>query len=151
MNLEDLYERFATDGNTYWSRFSSRFLRAGYAYYSVISGENVIISLSTHEYNKFKSFLVYVGMFAPITLNKYYLRKIVEITRIKSKLFVLPAIVGVHAATSALGGISALGIIHVWKKLRSMYFASYLATLAFIIDDPQDKVYKQSKIMRNAL
>lgn len=151
MNLEDIYERFASDGSTFWNRFTARFRRAGYAYYSVLSGENIVISASTHEYNKFKSFLVYVGIFAPIMLNKYYLRKVVEISGSKNKLFVVPMVATVHLATSALGGLTVMGGIHIWKALRSMYFASYLATLVFIIDDPHDKIYKQSKIMRNAL
>jgi hypothetical protein len=110
-----------------------------------------VISSSTHEYKKFKSFLIYLGFFLPVTLNKYYLRKIVEITGSTRKFIVVPLVGATHVVTSLGGGLAAYSGLQVWSVLRSMYFASYLATLAFCVDDPHDKIYKQSKIMRNAL
>lgn len=151
MDLEDLYEKFKTSGNSFTQRMQSRFLRAGYAYYSVLSGENAVISASAHEYGKFKGFLLYVGGFAPLTLNKYFIRRAVEITRSNRKFIIVPLVGVTHIVTSGLGVITMLGAIHLWRGLRSMYFASYLATLAFLIDDPYHKIYKESKIMRNAL
>lgn len=49
------------------------------------------------------------------------------------------------------GVVTAYGIIQLWSRMRCMYFASYLATLAFWIDDPTHRIYRESKIMRNAI
>ena len=151
MNLEEIYEKYQSRSGSFADRLKARFYRAGYAYYSVLSGENVIIAASTHEYNKFKGFLLYVGGFMPLTLNKYYIRRLVEVTRSNRKLVIVPLLGLTHILTSSTGVISMLACIHTWKQLRSMYFASYLGTLAFLIEDPHHKIYKESKIMRNTL
>lgn len=151
MDLEEIYEKARSRGDSVYKRGKARVLRAGFAYYSVISGENAVIGASTHEYKKFKSFLLYVGGFAPITLNKYFIRKAVELSKSNRKLIIFPLVCLTHIATSTLGVLTMLASIHLWKALRSVYFASYLATLAFIIEDPHHKIYKDSKIMRNAL
>jgi hypothetical protein len=151
MDLEDIYNKFTDQGGNFAARLKGRFMRSFYAYYTVLSGENTVISASTHEYKKFKAFLLYSAGFAPIMLNKYFIRRAVEITRTNRKLIVVPLVGVTHLIASGLGILSMLAGIHLWQGLRSMYFASYLATLAFIIDDPHHKVYKDSKIMRNAL
>jgi hypothetical protein len=151
MDLEELYEKFQARSGTVLDRTKARFSRAGYAYYSVLSGENVVIAASTHEYGKFKGFLLYVAGFVPITLNRYYIRRVVEVTGSNRRAVVMPLVGITHVFASAAGVGTMLGCIHLWKIVRSMYFASYLATLAFVIDDPHHKIYKESKIMRNTL
>ena len=151
MDLEEIYEKSKSKGESLTKRIQARFLRAGYAYFSVLSGENAVISASTHEYKKFKGFLLYVGGFAPILLNKYFIRRVVEITKSNRKVVVMPIVGVTHILATGFGVLGMLGAIHLWKALRSMYFASYLSTLAFIIDDPHHRIYKESKIMRNAL
>lgn len=149
MNIEEVYEHYSCRSEDIRKRILARFYRAGYVYQSIITGRNVVISVSTHDYNMLKSFMIYLGIFVPITLNKYYLRKVVEISKSTNMRFIVPAVGAVHVVTSALGGSIAFGAINIWKVLRRMYFASYMATLVFLIDDPKDKVYQQSKIMRN--
>ena len=151
MNLEEIYHKFNSKGDTLSKRIQARFLRAGYAYYSVLSGINPVIGVSTHEYNKFKSFLLYVSGFAPIMLNKYFIRRAVETTRSNRRIVIMPIVAITHITASCFGVLSMLAAIHTYKTLRSVYFASYLATLAFFIDDPHHKIYRDSKIMRNAL
>lgn len=151
MELGDLYDKYSSNEPSLILRLKARFLRGSFAYFSVMKGHNIVIASSTHEYKKFKSFLIYLGLFLPVTLNKYYIRKVVEISGSKRKILVVPLVGMTHILTSAAGGLSAYLGLQVWGVLRSIYFASYLATLAFCVDDPHDKVYKQSKIMRNAL
>ena len=146
MDLEEIYARSAGV-----RRVQAKFMRAGHAYWSVLTGENPVISTSTHQYTKFKSFLLYVGGFAPLLLRSYFVRRAVELTRSNRKIVIVPTVGLMLSLAIPAGVLSTYFAIEAWRGLRSLYFASYVATLTFLIDDPHHRIYKQSKIMRNAL
>ena len=113
MDLEEIYGKFRGKGDSFAKRIRARCLRAAYVYSTVLSGENKVISASTHEYNKFKAFLLYVGGFAPILLNKYFIRRAVEITKSNKRLIIVPVVGLAHLSASSFGVLSMLGAIHL--------------------------------------
>ncbi|CAG9311485.1 unnamed protein product [Blepharisma stoltei] len=151
MDLQEIYEKSKAQGNSFSQRLLSRFRRSRYAYWSVLTGKNPVIGTSTHEYKKLKAFLIYVGGFSPLVFKSLFIQKAVELTRSNKKLIIIPTLIAMYSIAIPSGALIMYFLIQAWSGLRSMYFASYLGTLAFIIDDPNHRIYKESKIMRNAL
>ena len=46
-----------------------------------------------------------------------------------------------RASVSVLGVVGMYSIVLGWTVMKRFYFASYLATVAFCVDDPQDQIY----------
>ena len=70
----------------------AKFLRAGWAYRSVLSGANPVIGSSTHEYKKLKAFIIYCGGFAPLLFKNEVFRYAIHLTKSSKKWVVLPVI-----------------------------------------------------------
>lgn len=95
MELDELYTKFSTSGQSACKLYLdlstlNRFKRAGYAYYSVLTGVNPVVGTSNHEYKKFKAFLLYLGGFIPIFFKNSVLKKAIEITRSNRKIVIVP-------------------------------------------------------------
>mmetsp|Transcript_3696 Transcript_3696/g.7909 ORF Transcript_3696/g.7909 Transcript_3696/m.7909 type:complete len:145 (+) Transcript_3696:25-459(+) len=144
MDLHEIYARHSKG-------LKARFLRAGYAYKSVLTGINPVISASAHDYPKFKAFLIYLGAFTPVLFKNTIIQKSIAFTRSNKRWVVIPTVAACYSVLIPAGASIAYLTILSYSCIRSMYFASYLATLAFFIDDPNHRAYRESKIMRNAL
>lgn len=149
MDVQDLYAKHSKG-------LRARFLRAGYAYSSVMTGVNPVISGSAHDYPKFKAFVVYLGAFSPVLFKNSIVQRSIALTRSNKRWVVIPVkprqtVAAFYSVLIPAGGLSAYLLVLGYSCVRSMYFASYLATLAFCVDDPNHRVYRESKIMRNAL
>lgn len=151
MDLESLYKKYTSEKPSSFQRLQSKLGRAFYAYASVLKGTNQVIGGSSHEYKKLKASLLYLGGFSPLFFKNFMTKKAVQLTRSNKRLVVIPALLGMYSIAIPGGVIGMYLVIQAWGGLRSMYFASYLATLAFLIDDPNHRIYKESKIMRNTL
>ena len=145
MNQESVFERTVR-----------RMRRARFAYWSVMTGANPVIGTSQHQYQRFKNWLLYLSAALPVLFHNSILKSAVRLTRSNRLLLVLPvfpiqATAGLYAVAIPASVTTMFLGIQGWSTMRSMYFASYLATIAFCIDDPNHRIYKTSKIMRNAI
>ena len=127
----------------------SDFQRAFHSYKSVINGDNPVISVSTHEYKKFKSAIIVGSALIPVLLKNEVYKTAIRITKSNRKAAVIPVSAGLFSVGIPLCGLVGWSAVQAWTLIKRMYFATYLGTICYFIDDPNHRIYRSSRIMRN--
>lgn len=139
-----------------YDRLRRKLIRSHFAYKSVLTGANPVIGTSNHQYRKLKNWLLWLSTAVPILCHNSLLKSAIRLTHSNRRIVVIPVpatqtLIALYTAAVPASVSCTYICIQTWTTLRSFYFASYLATLAFCIDDPNHRIYKTSKLMRNTI
>ena len=96
----------------------SDFQRAFHAYKSVINGDNPVISVSTHEYKKFKSAIVVGSALIPVLLKNEVYKTAIRITKSNRKAAVIPVSAGLFSVGIPMCGLVGWSAVQAWTLIK---------------------------------